>query len=163
MNQDFHDRAKELVMATRTGALSGRDERWLQSHLGSCAGCAAYAEQIESVVGALRTVSVMPSAGLVHTTQLRVRVRARELQARQAALRPLWIACAVAVLCSLVTTAYLWMGFAWLGRNLRIPDPIWQLGFVLSWAVPGLIGAALLIAAHTHSARQEETEIRIRG
>lgn len=150
MNQDIHERAKKLMADARAEGLSAADQAWLESHLADCAVCAGYAEQMEAAVRALRSVSVMPSPGLVNVTQLRVRARARELRERQARLRPLWVACAVAVLCSAITTPYLWWGFEWLGHSLGISDAFWQTGFVLFWAIPGILTAALLIAKETH-------------
>ncbi len=154
MKQDIHERAQALVITNRAEVISAADRHWLESHLSACAACTRYAEQIAGVVGALRSVSVMPRPGLVSLTQLRVRARAQELRERQARLRPLWIACAVAILSSVVTTPYLWWGFEWFGHALGISDLFWQTGFVMSWTLPAIITAALVIARQTQVAPQ---------
>jgi hypothetical protein len=154
MSPDTHERARGLVIASQAEMISAADRSWLQAHLTACAVCTRYAEQIAGVIGTLRSVSVMPSPGLVSTTQLRVRARAQELRDRQARLRPLWIACAFAVLTSAVTTPYLWWGFEWVGHSLGVSDLFWQTGFVMSWTLPAIITAALVIARHTHFAPQ---------
>ncbi len=156
--KDLHERAQGLVIAVRADAISAADRRWLESHLAECHACARYAEQIAGVVGALRSVSVVPRPGLVAVTQLRVRARAQELRERQERLRPLWIACAVAVLCSVVTTPYLWWGFEWLGHAIGVSDLLWQTGFVMSWTLPAILTAALVIARQTHFAPQMDRE-----
>lgn len=151
MKADIHERARQLMAA---GGTEIHDRVWLESHLRECAECARYNDQIQGVVRALRSVSVMPSPGLVSVTKINVRLRARELRERQAKLRPLWIACTVAILLSLVTTPYMWWSFEWIGRTLRLPDPLWQFGFLMSWVLPAVLATALVIARETHFARQ---------
>ncbi len=151
MRGDIHERARQLMAAGNT---EKGDRAWLESHVHGCAECARFREQIEIVVRALQSVSVMPSPGLVSVTKINVRLRARELRERQARLRPLWIACTVAFLLSLVTTPYLWWSFEWIGRTLRLPDPLWQLGFMMSWVLPAVLATALVIARETHFTRQ---------
>ncbi len=154
MIQDIHERAQELLSASRFQDLSPGQRNWLESHLNSCSECTRYADEVNGLVGMLRAISVMPSPGLVSTTQLRVRARANALRERQERLRPLWMACAVAVLITLVTTPYLWWGFAWLGTSLGFSEVFWVAGFILTWAVPGILGVAILIAERTHFARE---------
>ncbi len=154
MSQDIHERAQELVSASRLQELSPGDRNWLEAHLNSCPACTRYADDLRGIVRMLRTISVMPRPGLVSATQLRVRARAEALRERQERLRPLWIACTVAVLISLVTTPYLWWGLQWLGSTLGLSDAFWVTGFILTWAVPGILSIAVLIADRTHFARE---------
>ncbi len=154
MSNDVHERARELVSGSRAQDLAAEERNWLESHLNSCSGCASYAEDVRGIVSLLRSVAVMPSPRLVSATQLRVRARAEMIRERQARLRPLWIACTVAVLISLVTTPYLWWGFQWLGHSLGLSDGVWLTGFIFMWVVPGILGIAVLIAERTHFARE---------
>ncbi len=156
MRGDVHERARQLMAG-------GSTDNWLESHVRECAECGRYREQIESVVRALRSVSAMPSPGLVSATQLRVRLRARELRDREARLRPLWIACTVAILLSFVTTPYLWMGFSWAAHSLGLPDLLWQTGFVMAWAMPAILVASLAIAWRTQLDRPDGMDVTSRG
>lgn len=160
MKGDIHEHARQLMAA---GSTEISDSRWLESHVRECAECARYREQIESIVRALRSVSVMPSPGLVSVTQINVRLRARELRERQARLRPLWIACTVAILLSLVTTPYLWMGFSWAAHSLGLPDLLWQTGFVMVWMLPAILVASLVIAWRRHVDQPDQVDVRSRG
>ncbi len=155
MRDDIHERAQKLIATSRGNGMAMADQTWLQRHLDECPACAQYAEEIEGVVRALRSVSVMPSPGLVHVTKMNVRLRARELAEQQARLRPLWIACTLAILLTVVTTPYLWWGFEWMGRALGLPDMLWQTSFLVSWALPATLATALVIARQTHFARQQ--------
>ena len=163
MSDSIHARARQLIAVARGNGMAADDQAWLESHLLECPACAQFAGQLEGVVRALRSVSVMPSPGLVSATQLRVRARAREIQERQARFRPLWIACAVAILISVITTPYLWWGFSWAAHSLGLPDLLWQAGFLMAWALPAVLVASLVIAWRTEVDRRDELEMSSRG
>jgi len=133
MTRHAHDEARELIALGET--LSDAQQTWLRAHLGECDACLHYAD----------------AAGrLVRTTQMRVRMRAGELQQRRERLLFVAMSCALVAVSSALTTLLLWRGFAWLGRWSDLPTPVWQVGFVLFWIAPTLAASLLFLAHGTH-------------
>ncbi len=136
MSEDLHQRAGRLMAADRVEGLAADERVWLDEHLEQCAGCAARARATEKALQALRAVSVPVRDALVATTQLRVRLRARELADQRARMRALWIACAGSWILGAVTAPLLWRAFAWVGRSLALPDILWEVSFAFWWFTP---------------------------
>ena len=76
MSNHEHERALELIMRRGSEELAVRDLEWLNTHLATCSGCAAYAEDFDQTGHLLRAVAVTASPSLVSRTQQRVRARA---------------------------------------------------------------------------------------
>src|SRR5262249_6587319 len=122
----------------RAENVSDDDRRRLDAHLSECADCSAQQDAIGEAVRDIRTssFSITASPNLVRATQLRVRERAWELRQQQENLRPLWISCVLAFAWAVVSMPFLWQGFEWLGRSERLPDLVWQTGFVVMSLMP---------------------------
>jgi predicted anti-sigma-YlaC factor YlaD len=150
MNRDAHDRARE--------ALSARDEvtpaeqNWVQQHLAECAQCREFAQEVQEVVRALRAVPFIAKADVVRSTQMRVRLRARELRNRRERLWLVWISCAFVSAFALISNALVWEAFAWAGSLAHVPDVVWQLGFAMFWIAPTIAASFLFLAHGTHFA-----------
>ncbi len=148
MTQD-HEKARELI-ACGAADLEGAEQTWLRSHLEGCESCREYAVSAEKLVRSMRAVPVAADRTLVRTTQLRVRARARELRQRQERMVFVAICCAVVAISSVITTPLIWQGFEWLGRWNRLPNPVWQVAFVLFWIAPTMAASLLFVAHGTH-------------
>jgi hypothetical protein len=88
---------------------------------------------------------------------LRVRARAWELRQQQNNLRPLWISCVLAFTWAVVSMPFLWQGFEWLGRNQRLPEIVWQTGFVIMSLMPIAAVGTIAIANGLHGKLQKRT------
>ena len=143
-----HLRALELMIdsLSRRSQVSSNDCAWLESHLADCPECASQESSIKMAISEMRSIPVMANPTLVHATQLRVRARAQELRRQEENMRPLWLACAFAFAWAVLALPFLWQGFAWLGHANRVPDFVWQTGFLaialLPIAAVGTIGLA---------------------
>jgi len=158
MNSDSHERARMLIALSGPGAeLSSADQSWLQAHLDSCLPCREFRDNSLEAVRALRGISITAGARLVSATQMRVRQRALELQRHQ---EHFWMICAcvaAVTLCSAVTTALLWRGFAWLGQQAQFPAPVWEGGFVVFYLTPAVLAGILLLAHGTSLAEHDSS------
>jgi len=144
MSEDMHGRAAHLMDAALVEGITGIERTWLDEHLERCVGCRARAELTERSVQFVRSVAVQVNPSLVSATQVRLRLRARELQEHQARMRALWVSCALSWLLGAVSAPLLWQGLAWLGQRFALPQPAWLAVFLLAWTVPAVVvGAAL--------------------
>jgi predicted anti-sigma-YlaC factor YlaD len=144
MSADLHERARRLI------ALAGPEETWLTAHLESCAACRGFVEDSAEAIHAIRATSVMAERSLVAATRLRVRQRARELQREQERLLATWVCCVAVTLCTVVSTAALWWGCAWIGQQARISAAVWETCLLSFCLTPALLVAVLLLARGTH-------------
>jgi hypothetical protein len=156
-NSGPHERARMLIALSGPSEkqLSSADQSWLQTHLASCAPCREFRENSLEAVRALRGISIAADSRLVWATRMRVRQRALELQRQQ---ERLWMICAcvaAVTLCSAVTTALLWRGFAWLGQQAQFPAPVWEGGFVVFYLTPAVLAGVLLLAQGTFLAEHD--------
>ncbi|MBI4471173.1 MAG: hypothetical protein HY646_00800 [Acidobacteria bacterium] len=142
MSQEIHDRARKLITVARVEGISARDREWLDGHLAACSQCAGEASAVAASIQLLRGVPVVASPETVRRTRAAVRERALEMQAQRASSVPLWIAVMVATISMIVTAPYVWWTFAWLGRVIRVPDPAWQVAFLMWWFLPASVLAA---------------------
>ncbi len=148
-----HERAHELMLDGRIDEISAADRKWLESHLSDCVECSQYSASLDQAVSGLRLPAVMADASLVRATQGRVRRRALQMQSHTAAMRPLWIAAALACAWATLTTPLLWAAFAWLGAAFSLSNLEWRTGFVFAWLAPTLAASLLLLASGSHRAR----------
>ncbi len=147
MKEETHDRAHELVTRSSVEGLTEAESVWLQAHLAGCGDCAQYAEAAAGARQALRSVPFQVSPGLVALTQMRTRMRARELREREQRLLPVWIACIAALAVGAVSTPYLWEGFAWAGARFDLPMAVTGTGFAAFWFMPAVLAAAVMLMA----------------
>jgi hypothetical protein len=142
-----HERAQTLLMQQRVEGVSNEDSLWLESHLAGCEDCVQQAFALAEAMQQARSeaLQITASAALVRSTQSRVRARARQLEWQRERMLPVWMAAAMALGWTVVSTPLLWEGFSWLGNLTHAPAILWQSGFIFSWLTPtALIGAAAL-------------------
>jgi hypothetical protein len=46
----------------------------------------------------------------------------------------------------------LWRGFAWLGQQVGLPDPVWQISLMVLGLMPAMVAGILLLARGTYLA-----------
>jgi putative zinc finger protein len=160
MSQDLHKRAERLIAQGRVEGVSAAEREWLEAHLEGCSRCQEFASATERALRLFRSMPVQVDRSLVQATRLRVYLRALELRDERSRLRGLWVSCALSWLFGVVTAPLVWHAFAWVGHRMSLPDLIWQMGFVLWWAVPALIGIAILAAQKAQSAGEREISLR---
>ena len=155
MRDENHERAQRLISASRVEGISPRDQAWLDAHVEACGRCAALARSTERALGSLRSLSVPIDASLVNRTRLKVYLRAQELHEEQHRTWALWISCALSWILGVASAPFVWRAFAWLGEQAGLPSLVWQIGFVMWWALPAGVAAAV-VAWHKSRAVDEE-------
>ena len=166
-NSDPHERARMLIAFSGPASpspagspeaeLSNADQSWLAAHLDSCPACYKFAENARETIRSMRGIPVTAGSSLVIKTQMRVRQGAARLQQQQERLWIICACCAAVTLCSAVTTAVLWQGFAWAGREAGFPAPIWQGGFALFYLLPAVLAGIFLLSRGTFLADHNTT------
>jgi hypothetical protein len=147
MNEEIHERAKRLMDGERVeGILSEANRAWLAEHLRECEQCQQAAGETERALASLRGTGVDLPRGLASRTQMRVRLRADELQERGRGNRAIWIVSGVSWVAGVASAPWVWRGFAWIGEHAGVPKTVWEMGFVLWWAVPALFAAGAVLA-----------------
>ena len=154
MNEQLHARAERLIAQERVESLGVTDREWLEQHLAECAQCAEHASAIERAIRSLRGLSVPVPRTLASRTQMRVRLRAQELQTYEPRWRVVWAACGVSWAFGAMSAPYVWRGLEWVGHRLGVPNLMWQMGFGLWWALPVVVTAVILLM--TNSGRSSE-------
>jgi uncharacterized membrane protein len=150
MKADLHERARLLIALAGSEEVCTTEQSWLASHLESCAICREFAENSRKTVRSLRATPITAGASLVSTTQLRVRQRAQELQRQQERLWVTLVCCAAVTLCTALTTAALWRGFAWICLQVGLVAPVWEACFVVFCLMPAILAGILLLARGTY-------------
>src|SRR5271156_2130060 len=157
MTRNPHDEARELIAlagsslaGNKNEALSDAQQSWLRTHLGECEACLHEAEVANALVRTLRSLPFAADSRLVRTTQMRVRMRARELHHRRERLAFVALSCALVAISSVLTTPFIWQGFEYLGRWTGQASPVWQAGFALFWVAPTIAASLLFLAHGTH-------------
>jgi anti-sigma factor RsiW len=152
MSEDIHERALELIDKMQVEGLNAEERGWLEAHLESCARCQKQARETERALRALRSAAPRFDVSLVLTTQMRARIRAREINENAARMRALWISCALSWVLGVVSAPLLWRGFEWIGYRWAISRPVWVTGFALSWVAPAVVAAAVIAWRHARGA-----------
>ena len=148
MTRNVHDKARELIAL----GLPHADQAWLRAHLKQCEACRHYAEGANEVIRTLCSLPLAADSRLVRATQMRVRSRAVELQHQQERLWVISVCCVAVTLGTGFTTAVLWRGFAWMGQQVQLPGPVWQIGLVALGLMPAIVTGILLLARGTYLA-----------
>jgi len=144
MTQDVHARARHLMDAARIEGISPAEQAWLHQHLEDCSDCSRAEAGTRRALEALRWMAVNADPGMVRATRLQVRMRAQELDEARSRSLLLWASGVLTTVVGMVTLPLLWSGFAWLGEQLRLPDGVWQITFVIAWFLPAMVIAVLL-------------------
>jgi anti-sigma factor RsiW len=150
MSEDIHERALQLVDKRQVEGLTAEEHNKLEAHLESCAQCQKRALETEGALHALRSAAPRFDVTLVLTTQMRARIRARELIENAARARALWISCTLSWVLGVLSAPLLWRGFEWMGQRWAISRPVWMTGFALSWVAPAVVAAAVIAWRHAH-------------
>jgi hypothetical protein len=145
MSEDVHARAGHLIAQERVEGISPAERRWLEQHQQECKRCAVQGRLMEEAVLALRGVAVPLPRTLASRAQMRVRLRAQELQEREPRLRMIWVVCGLSWALGIASAPYVWRAFAWIGEHTGAPKLVWELGFGLWWTIPALIAAVVLL------------------
>lgn len=149
MTHDPHQQAQELI-ACGEHDVSDSQQAWLRTHLHGCASCRDYAQAAEQFVRSLRSVPVVADLALVRTTQMRVRLRSRELQQRRERMWLVWMSCILVGLSVAITTPFLWRGWGWLAERAHVSSPVWQVEFMIFWFAPAIAASLLFLARGIH-------------
>jgi len=72
-------------------------------------------------------------------------LRAAELRERAPSRGLLWAITAASWGLGVATAPWVWRGFAWVGEHTGLPKPLWELGFILWWAVPAILAAGAVV------------------
>jgi len=150
MKPDVHEQARHWVALGGVDDLPEAQQAWLQTHLSECESCRDYVQATSQVIRSVRSVPIAAGPALVRATQVRVRVRARQLREKQERLWLVWLSCALVGLSTAVSTPLLWRGFAWVGRWAEVSSPVWQTGFAIFWIMPALVTSVLLLGRGVH-------------
>ena len=153
MSQDVHAKAARLIAQERVEEISQAERLWLEAHVRECEHCAEQARATDEAIRALRGVGVPLPRSLASRTQMRVRLRAQELQAQEPHWRFIWAACGVSWAFGAVTAPYVWRALAWFGHRMGAPKIVWEMGFGLWWALPAVVVAVVLLT--TSAARSD--------
>jgi len=156
MSSDPHERARMLIASAgleRPGPEdpskaehSPVEQSWLVVHLESCTTCREFADNSRVTIRLLRGIQITAGERLVSATQMRVRQRAEELQRQQERLWVVCACCAAVTLSTVVSTALLWRGFAWIGQQARLSTPVWEGGFLVFYLMPAVFTGIFLLA-----------------
>jgi hypothetical protein len=145
MKEEPHRHAEHLILSSAVEPLSAADSTWLRQHLSGCPICARDAEDMETVLNTVRSVSVTIGPLLVERTRARVRLRAGAPAQRRPSTVLLWASCAATWAWMALSAPHIWRGFAWVGGRLGVPAWAWEMGFGLWWFLPALaLGASLV-------------------
>lgn len=146
MTENVHQRAQQLFAQSLVeGFLKSEDQAWLNAHLRECAACAGETAFTQELLRAVRNAPVAVPSDLAARTQMRVRLRVQETAELASSDALLWIITAASWGLGVLSAPLVWRGFAWLGARFDLPKPVLELGFVLWWAVPGLIALTVIL------------------
>ena len=146
MNGHEHERAVDLISRREIEGVTVAEARWLESHLEECEDCSQFELAMGSAEQAMRSFTVMASAGLVESTQARVRARAVELRERESRRFLIVISFAMGVVFSTLS-AWAWRKFGgWMVERFSLPSAIVGPGVVFFWLLPAVLLGVLLMA-----------------
>lgn len=148
MTRDSHEQARELIALGE--GIPDAQQVWLRGHLNECAACRDYAEGLNQVVRALRSVPIAADARLVRATQMRVRFHAARLRETRERMWLVGMACLGVGLTATLTLPLLWRLFAWMGQQAGVSTLVWQASFVVFFMAPALVVSVLLLVRGTH-------------
>jgi hypothetical protein len=146
MNQEMHTRAEHLIAQERVEGISQDEREWLSTHVQDCARCAGLARQTDQALRGFRTAAIPLPSGLASRTQFRVRLRAEELREHGLRRKLVWVIAGVSWALGIASAPWVWHAFEWVGHRTGAPKLIWEVGFVMWWAVPALLATGVVLA-----------------
>jgi hypothetical protein len=146
MNQEMHTRAEHLIAQERVEGISQAEREWLSTHVQDCARCAELARQTDQALRGFRTAAIPLPSGLASRTQFRVRLRAEELREHGLRRKLVWVIAGVSWALGIASAPWVWHAFEWVGHRTGAPKLIWEVGFVMWWAVPALLATGVVLA-----------------
>ena len=156
MSAGIHDRALQLIAQVRVEGISPAEREWLAAHLQDCAHCAELARQTDQALRSMRTAAIPLPRGLASRTQFRVRLRAEELREHGLGRKLLWTIAGVSWALGIASAPWVWRAFEWVGHRTGAPKLIWEVGFVMWWAVPALLATGVVLAIWNGRAGEPE-------
>ena len=146
MNQEMHTRAEHLIAQERVEGISQAEREWLSTHVQDCARCAGLARQTDQALRGFRTAAIPLPSGLASRTQFRVRLRAEELREHGLRRKLVWVIAGVSWALGIASAPWVWHAFEWVGHRTGAPKLLWEVGFVMWWAVPALLATGVVLA-----------------
>jgi len=146
MNQEMHTRAEHLIAQERVEGISQAEREWLSTHVQDCALCTGLARQTDQALRGFRTAAIPLPSGLASRTQFRVRLRAEELREHGLRRKLVWVIAGVSWALGIASAPWVWHAFEWVGHRTGAPKLIWEVGFVMWWAVPALLATGVVLA-----------------
>ena len=143
MPVDPHARARELIAQQFVEGIADSDREWLEQHSAACPECAGMARATEQSIRQLRSVPIALPPDLAARAQLRVYLRAQEMQPEEHRGWTLWVAFALCWMTGVASAPLVWRGFEWFGHFAGIPGVVLKLAFGLWWGVPAAIAAGI--------------------
>jgi hypothetical protein len=156
MSDGIHSRALQLIAQERVEGISPVEREWLTAHLQDCARCAELARQTDQALRSMRTAAIPIPRGLASRTQFRVRLRAEELREHGLGRQLLWTIAGVSWALGIASAPWVWRAFEWVGHRTGAPKLIWEVGFVMWWAVPALLATGVVLAIWNGRAGEPE-------
>ena len=156
MSENVHQRALQLIAQARVEGIAGADSTWLRAHLEECELCAEHGRQTDRALRSLRTAAIPLPEGLASRTQFRVRLRAEELREHGLGGKLLWTIAGVSWALGIASAPWVWRAFEWVGHRTGAPKVIWEVGFVMWWAVPALLATGVVLAIWNGRAGEAE-------
>jgi hypothetical protein len=156
MSNNTHERAQQLMSQRRIETISAEEQTWLAAHLAECEPCSALDAQTGAALSALRSAQIELPKNLASRTQLRVRLRAEELNERQPGRRLLWALVGISWMLGVATAPLVWRGFEWVGSEFGLPKIVLLSGMALWWLVPGLLITGAVVMQKQKSEREAE-------
>lgn len=145
MSDNEHGRAIDLLTRRDVEGIADADAQWLEMHLQECEECAGFDRALSGTAHAVRSVTVMASAGLVESTRARVHLRAEQLREQQARTMLVAISFCLGVLTSTLTAWVWWKCGAWVAERLGLPSGIVEPGVLLFWLLPAIAIALVMV------------------
>jgi anti-sigma factor RsiW len=144
MSEDMHERALRLIDKMQVEGLTAEERDELEAHLETCVHCQKRARETELALRTLRSALPRFDVRLVLKTQMRARLRAREIVENAGRMRALWVSCALSWVLGVVSAPLLWQGFEWIGHRWAVSRAVWVTGFALAWVAPAVVAAAVI-------------------
>jgi len=150
MTHDVHEQARQWIALGGLDDLPEAQRAWLQTHLQACESCRDYAEGTDRVIRSVRSVPITAGPRLVRDTQMRVRLRVRQLHEERERMWLVGMSCFLVGVSTAITVPLLWRAFHWIGQWTEMSPPVWEAAFGLFAIAPALVGSVLLLGRGVH-------------
>lgn len=144
MQNDLHERARELIDLACVAGVSRDDESWLRSHTADCSECRKYAETTARVIRGLGSFSFDTEPGLVMRVQEAITHAAEGVATRRRVRRRFLAGAAISALLTSIGSWATWEIGPFVGAQIHISPWLWKLAVTLG-SLPCFCVALLLI------------------